>query len=191
MADWPWEALSTIGTLAAVGVALWFSVQSVRASGKAEEDRAQLAAAKMLSPLSSLERKASFLYTWFAFSEVSTFNLYDNVKKALEELEALSRSVSNDDLYPLLKLPNHAAKRSSRALGLIQTFVADASATLNHHSWNDLDIDQKNIHHKRWLAMVSEIKDHLTLAVTVCDKAAATGAPRPSAEEIYGQFPEP
>lgn len=191
MADSPWDMLSAVGTLAAVVVALGVSLRSDWTTRRAENDRAQLAAAKMLSPISSLERKASFLYAWFAFSEVSTFNDYGNVKKALEELEALSKSVSNDDLYPLLKLPNHAAKRASRALGLVQTFVADASATLNHQSWHDLDIDQKSIHHKRWLAMVSEIKDHLALAVGVCEKAASTGAPRPSAQEIYGQYPEP
>jgi hypothetical protein len=186
MADSVWEALSAIGTLGAVGVALWFSVQSVRANGKAEEDRAQLAAAKMLSPLSALERKAAYLSVCFAFGESDLAEPGANVLTAMEEIEALSKTITTEDLYPLLKLPRHAAKRSAKALGLIQTSVSDIRALLDHPTWSDLKSSHKAMHYKRWWGMISEIQEHLAMAVAVCEGAAATGAPRPSPEEMYG-----
>lgn len=186
MADSVWEALSAIGTLAAVGVALWFSVQSVRANGKAEVDRAQLAAAKMLSPLSALERKAAYLSVCFAFGESDFAEPGANVLTAMEEIEALSKTITTEDLYPLLKLPRHAAKRSAKALGLIQSAVSDFRALLNHPTWSDLKSSHKAVHYKRWWGMISEIQEHLAMAVAVCEAAAATGAPRPSPVEMYG-----
>ncbi|MNR68887.1 hypothetical protein D3C85_1937460 [compost metagenome] len=51
MADAPWDMLSAIGTVAAVVVALGISGQSAWANRKAEKDRSELSAAKVLSPL--------------------------------------------------------------------------------------------------------------------------------------------
>ncbi|WP_223533086.1 hypothetical protein [Pseudomonas sp. BF-R-30] len=190
MADAPWDMLSAIGTVAAVVVALGISGQSAWANRKAEKDRSELSAAKVLSPLSVLERKASYLFAWFAFSEDAHAESDTKVLKFLEELEVLSSAISIEDLYPLLKLPNHAAKRSARALGLIQAFVGDAHATISHPSWIDVGLAHRTGEFKRWFGMLSEIKDHLILAVDVCESAASTGAPRPSPEEIYGEPPK-
>jgi len=190
MADSPWDMWSAIGTVAAVFVALGISGQASWATRKAEKDRSELAAAKMLSPLSAIERKAAYLSVCFAFGESDFAEPNTNVLAALDELEALSRAVSIEDLYPLLKLPRHAAKRSARALGLIQTFVNDVYALFTHKNWIKMDAHQRAIHYNRWLQTISEIKDHLTVAVSVCESAASTGAPRPSPEEMYGNPPE-
>ena len=179
-----WEALSAIGTLAAVAVALWFSVQSMRATGRVEKDRAQLVAARMLSPISALERKLSYLFGWFCFNDGERVEQYVSTLFAIQELDAMAKAISVEDLYPLLHLESHAAKRAARALGLIQTFSADATAMLMHHSW--ANVAQRETHHKRWRAMLSEIKDHLAVAELACETAASTGAPRPTAEEMHG-----
>ena len=185
MEDWWWSGLSAVGTLAAVVVALWFSVQSVRSNGRAEKDRSEIAAAKILSPLSELESKVSYLFAWF-FLEDEEFNgQYTNIYFLIQELEVAARAISIEDLYPLLHLKNHAAKRSARALGLIQTFTADAIGTLSHHSWGD--VKEYEPYHKKWAEMLAEIKDHLAVAVLTCEAAASTGAPRPTTEEIHGQ----
>lgn len=189
MADTPWDMLSAIGTVAAVVVALGISGQAAWANRRAEKDRSELSAAKMLGPLFALERKSAFLSMCFEFGESDFSEVDANILKALEELEALSKGVSIDDLYPLLKLPNHAAKRSALALGLIQTFASDARAMLAHQSWVDLEKSQKAIHYNRWLRMISEIKGDLIVAVRACESAAATGAPRPSPGDIYGGAP--
>ncbi|WP_219274052.1 hypothetical protein [Pseudomonas sp. Xaverov 83] len=184
MEDWWWNALSAVGTLAAVVVALWFSVQSVRSNGRAEKDRSEMAAAKMLSPLSALESKVSYLFAWFFLEDEEFDGQYTYVFLRVQELEAAARAISIEDLYPLLHLNNHAAKRSARALGLIQTFAADAIGTLTHHSWGN--VKQYEPYHKKWAEMLSEIQDHLAVAVLTCKAAASTGAPRPTAEEIHG-----
>lgn len=179
-----WEVLSAISTLAAVAVALWFSVQSMRASGRVEKDRAELVAARMLSPISALERKASSLFGWFCFNDGERVDQYVSTLLAIQELDAMAKAISVEDLYPLLHLESHAGKRAARALGLIQTFSADATAMLMHHSW--ANVAQRDIHHKRWREMLSEIKDHLAVAELACEAAASIGAPRPTAEEIHG-----
>ncbi|MBX7277487.1 hypothetical protein K2E96_14370 [Pseudomonas sp. ERGC3:05] len=185
MADSPWDMLSAVGTLGAVFTALGLSYLSSRASGKVATDKAELAAAKMVNPLSVLERKASYLFTWFYLEKGEPINDYMNILRAIQELDVMARAISIDDLYPLLRLKNHAAKRSARALGLIQSFTSDATSMLTHHSWSNGAL--RETHHKRWAAMLSEIKDHLAIAVLACDAAASTGAPRPSTEEIMGQ----
>lgn len=54
-----WEAASAIGTCAAVIIALAFSYRALVESRKVENDRADLAAFSMLSPVRSLENKVS------------------------------------------------------------------------------------------------------------------------------------
>lgn len=184
MDGWWWNALSAVGTFSAVVVALWFSVQSVRSSGKVEKDRSELAAAKMLSPIIALERKAGYLYAFFTFDEEESVTQHANALLAIQELEVMAKAISIDDLYPLLHLKSHAAKRAAWALGLIQTFSADAITTLLHSSWGTLRV--RKVQYKRWAGMLSEINDHLSVAVTACSDAASTGAPRPTPEEIHG-----
>lgn len=186
MAYSPWDMLSAVGTLAAIAVALGVSGHAAWANRKVEEDRSELAAARMLNPLLALERKGAYLSICFAFSESDFAESGANVLTALSELEAMSKAISVEDLYPLLKLPSHTAKRSAWALGLIQAFTTDACALLAHHSWVDLKISHKLFHYKRWFGMLSEIHDHLTVAVAACESAASIGAPRPSPEEMYG-----
>ncbi|MEN5198191.1 hypothetical protein ABE525_03110 [Pseudomonas wadenswilerensis] len=184
MADSPWDMLSAIGTLAAVAVALGVSGHAAYVNRRADKDRSELVAAKMLSPITELERKASYLFAWFCFDEEEPADGYINVLKAIQELDVMAGAISIDDLYPLLHLRSHAAKRSARALGLIHSFSADAIAIISHHSWGD--ISRRKTHHERWVVMLSEIKDHLAVAESACESAASIGAPRPTAEEIQG-----
>lgn len=180
-----WEALSAIGTVLAVIVALGISVCSAISSGKTEMDRAELAAAKMLSPLSSLAWKVSEMFAWFAFSDCEPPDSGAKVMKDLDELEVLANSITIEDLYPLLKLPSHAAKRSARALGLIHTFVSDVRGAITHPSWVGIGTTKKAAAYKRWFEMLSAIKDHLEVSVRVCEASAQSGAPRPTSDEIH------
>ncbi|VVN08704.1 hypothetical protein PS683_03728 [Pseudomonas fluorescens] len=184
MADSPWDMLSAVGTLAAVVVALGVSGHTAWANRRTEKDRTELAAAKMLSPIISLEGKAGYLYAFFSFYEEESVPQHASALLAIQELEVMARAISIDDLYPLLHLKNHAAKRVARALGLIQTFSTDALATLLHPSWGASRV--RKVQYKRWAGMLSEINDHLAVAVSVCAEAASAGAPRPTPEEIHG-----
>jgi len=180
-----WEALSAIGTLLAVIVALGISLYSSKAGAKADQDRAELAAAKMLSPISSLTWKVSGLFAWFAFNSIETEDPTAIVLKQIDELDVLASSITIDSLYPLLKLPSHAAKRSARALGLIHTFTNDVRATLNHPSWRCIGQGQKTTTYEAWAGQLSEIKDLLEIAEWVCKASAQSGAPRPTSDEIH------
>ncbi|ROM94429.1 hypothetical protein [Pseudomonas brassicacearum] len=182
MADSPWDMLSAIGTMTAVVVALGVSGHAAWVTRRADKDRSELVAAKMLSPITVLERKASYLFAWFCFNDVEPADGHMNILRAIQELDVLAGAISIDDLYPLLHLKSHAAKRAARALGLIQSFSSDATAMLAHHSWSNVAL--RETHHKRWAVMLSDIKDHLAIAVLACEVAASTGAPRPTTEEI-------
>lgn len=176
--------LSAVGTLAAVVVALGVSGHTAWANRRAEKDRSELAAAKMLSPIIVLEEKARYLYAFFSFDDEESVKQHARVLSLIQEFEVMAKAVSIDDLYPLLHLKSHAAKRAARALGLIQTFSADAIATLLHSSWGALRV--RKVQYKRWAGMLSEINDHLSVVVSACADAASTGAPRPTPEEIHG-----
>jgi hypothetical protein len=180
-----WDAISAISTFLAVIVALGISVYSSRSSAKSEMDRAELAAAKMLSPISTLTWKVSGLFAFFAFrpeeGDVSTASTL----KLIDELEALSSSITIDDLYPLLKLPSHAAKRSARALGLIHTLIADVRAVMSHPYWEDGLPASKGATYQSWIGLLSEIKDLLEVSERVCEASARSGAPRPTSDEIH------
>ncbi|MGE8399696.1 MAG: hypothetical protein ACN6NZ_07135, partial [Burkholderiales bacterium] len=145
-------------------------------------DRSELVAAKMSSPIAELERRASYLFGWFCIDDEEPVDGYVNILRIIQELDVMAGAISIDDLYPLLHLKSHAAKRSARALGLIQSFAADAIAMISHPSWSD--VSRHKIHYKRWVMMLSEIKDHLAIAVSACESAASTGAPQPTQEEI-------
>lgn len=186
MADSPWEMWSALGTVAAVVVALGISAHAALATRKTDKDRSELAAARMLSPLSALERKASYLSTCIAFRESCTGELDPIILLCLDDLDELSKNISIEDLYPLLRLPKHAAKRASRSLGLIQTFLSEARAILTHEFWGGLEERQKTLHYTRWMGMLSDITDLLIVAVQACEAAASIGAPRPTPGEIHG-----
>lgn len=184
MADSLWSVMSSVGTVAAVIVALGVSVRTDLVIRRADKDRSELAAAKMLTPISDLERRTSFLWGQFLLEDVEPADGYVKILLVINELGAMARAISIDDLYPLLRLERHAAKRSARALGLLESFTADAGAVIGHHSW--ADVARRKANYERWVVMLSEIRDHLGVAVSVCEAAASTGAPRPTAEEIHG-----
>lgn len=185
MADSPWDMLSAIGTVTAVVVALGGSGHAAWKARKVDDDHSELVAAKMLSPLSELQSTVSYLHSWFCSDDEETAGQYMSSLIAIQKLEAMAGAISTEDLYPLLHLKNHAAKRTARALGLIHIFSSDAIATLMHQSWSD--VIQHETYHKKWAEMLSEIQGHLDVAVSTCKAAASTGAPRPTVEEIHGQ----
>lgn len=184
-----WEALSAIGTLAAVAVALWFSVQSMRVSGRAEKDRAELAAAKMLSPLKNLLQKSDRIFYWFAFRTPCFAVSTGDVAAQIKSLGRIAQEVSMEDLYPLLQLQDHAAKRASRALGLIGTLVNSAHPLLSSGDWGLFSEEDRAESYREWSNMISEIRDHLIISVRICESAAALGAPRPSSSKMHEEQP--
>ncbi|QLJ16228.1 hypothetical protein H0H12_10020 [Pseudomonas putida] len=186
MECWSWDALSAIGTLAAVIVALGVALHPIFANRSLSRDRAQLAAARMLSPLSTLDRKIAFIGLRFGFRNIYEHEVDQTLLRALQELENICKSISIDDLYPLLQLPRHAAKRSAKALGLAEVFFEDAYSMLNHEYWIDLDDRDRGLHYERWTKIISEVLDHLSVALHEVELAALTGAPRPSQAEKAG-----
>jgi len=185
MTDSPWDMLSAIGTMTAVIVALGVSGHASWSARRVEKDRSELAAAKMLSPISALESKVTELYGWFVFEDEEFNGDYTKIFLQIQELDVAAKAISVEDLYPLLHLKNHTAKRAAMALGLIHSFAADVTGRFMHHSWSK--VTQRQPYHERWADMLLEIKDHLQIALSACTEAAATGAPRPTPQEIHGQ----
>ncbi|BBH46941.1 hypothetical protein [Pseudomonas sp. KU43P] len=181
-----WEAASAIGTCAAVVVALGFSYRAVVDSRKIEKDRADLAAARMHGPVSFLETQVSLLHAWLIFNDDDYESSDPQLFALVDEIDSAALKITNEDLYQVLGLPGHAAKRLARALGLIHIFAAEVKYRLTQVSWNDNEARIKRQSYKKWSDSASEIKDHLQIAVRRFESAAASGAPRPSTEEIHG-----
>lgn len=181
-----WEAASALGTCAAVIVALVFSYRALADSRRIEKDRSDLAAARLLGPVSSLEEQVSLLYACLVFNDDDYENSSPQISGLLGEIESAASTITTDDLYQVLCLRNHAAKRLARALGLIHIFTGQTKYRLNQPRWNESVVSVKREAYKRWAESVADIRDHLQIATRQLKSAADTGAPLPSAEEIYG-----
>lgn len=181
-----WEAASALGTCAAVIVALVFSYRALADSRRIEKDRSDLAAARLLGPVSSLEEQVSLLYACLVFNDDDYENSAPQISELLGEIESAASTITTDDLYQVLGLPGHAAKRLARALGLIHIFCRQTKYRLSQARWSESALTVKREAYKRWAGSVSDIRDHLQIATRQLDSVAATGAPRPSSEEMYG-----
>lgn len=181
-----WEAASALGTCAAVIVALVFSYRALADSRRIEKDRSDLAAARILGPVSSLEQQVSLLYAWLVFNDDDYEKSDVHLMAVLGEIESAASTITTDDLYQVLGLPGHAAKRLARALGLIHIFSGQAKYRLSQLRWTQSEVTVKRESYKQWADSVSDIRDHLQIATRQLESAADTGAPRPSSEEIYG-----
>lgn len=181
-----WEAASAIGTCAAVIVALVFSYRALADSRKIEKDRSDLAAARMLGPVNSLEEQVSLLYAWLIFNDDEYEKSDPHVLVLLGEIELAASTITTDDLYQVLGLPGHAAKRLARSLGLIHIFSGQAKYRLTLPAWTKSEVMVKREAYKQWADLVSDIRDHLQIAIRQLKSAAETGAPRPTSDEIYG-----
>ncbi|MBA1195578.1 hypothetical protein G7011_00425 [Pseudomonas plecoglossicida] len=167
-------------------MALFFPCQAMYEKRRRDLDRAELAAARLLSPLKALDDHVASLFAWLVFYDGDSERTDAQILKLLDELHSISASITMDDLYQLLGLPDHAAKRAARALGLIQTFRHEKVYRLSGQSWREASAPQKAAAYDRWGDDVMEFRDHLIIAVRICESAASTGAPRPSTFEIHG-----
>lgn len=183
-----WEAASALGTCAAVIVALVFSCRAFADSRRIEKDRSDLAAARILGPVSSLEGQVALLYACLIFNDDKYENSDPQIAALLGEIESAASTITNDDLYQVLCLPNHAAKRLARALGLIHIFSGQTKYSLSQPRWIRSEVTVKREAYERWAASVCNIHDHLQIATRQLKSSADTGAPLPSSEEIYGPF---
>lgn len=181
-----WEAASALGTCAAVIVALVFSYRALADSRRIEKDRSDLAAARLLGPVSSLEEQVSLLYACLVFNDDDYENSGPQISILLGEIESAASTITTDDLYQVLCLPNHAAKRLARALGLIHIFSGQTKYRLSQPRWTRYEVSAKREAYKRWAESVGDIRDHLQIATRQLQSAADTGAPLPSSEEIHG-----
>lgn len=181
-----WEAASAIGTCAAVVVALVFSCRALVDGRKIEKDRADLAAARMLGPVTGLEDKVSLLYAWLIFNDDDYKQSDPQLFALIDEIEVAASKITTQDLYQVLGLPGHAAKRLARALGLVHIFASGAKYRLTQSSWAENEPKIKRASYKAWSDSASEIRDHLQIALRQFESAASTGAPRPSVQEIHG-----
>lgn len=182
-----WEALSAIGTLGAVGVALIFSIWSEAQKWRRDRQRARLVASRLIEPVKALEEGLR--------SEMVRFTFYDgdedgsDVSHAprIARLGSLASSINVEVLQDLFALPNGCAGRLAVALGIIDVLARDVELAMSSGHWSKKIGMQREFFVDRWRDQASKGSYYLAVVQKELQAAAEVIATIPSPEEIYDE----
>lgn len=181
-------AFSAIGTFAAVFAALWISGKQTREDNRRRLDTAQLYAASMAGGLSESEDYVRSVAIMIAFSK-SNPELRDLVlEQACEALEAPIKRPSAESLAALIPLPNSCAHRIARAYDLIEVVQTQAATYQKLRIETYRTVADPRSLHDRWVPLLMQASDLLRVATVECVRAAESGAPTPTALELFGEW---
>lgn len=184
MANSPWEMLSALGTLAAVGVALSVTWWSERQRRITESNRGKLVASRLIEPIRVLEDELrnEMLLFYLRNEDDGTDDSY---ALRVARLGALAGSINVDTLRDLSSLPNGCAGRLAVALGIIEVLARDIEAVTSTRKWSDLIELQRNIYVSKWREQAGEGAGYLAVVLRELQKASDQIATFPTPEELY------
>lgn len=180
-----WEALSALGTLLAVGVALYLARSDYSRQKEVATVRARLSAASMTYRLKTTHDAIDSCIARVVFGGTDTGSA-NEVLLALSEIKkVLSGPLfepSPDDLVPLITLENSCAHRIARSTDLIGT-VRESARDIDVNALSSTQAAQLLDH---WLTILKSASELLGAALMVCEKASEKGAPDLTPEERTG-----
>jgi hypothetical protein len=184
--DWgTW--VGALGTVLAFVGTIWLATSQDRQRRRAAQDVAHLVAARIAGELESAINQSENLQAALEFSDESKTNIWKHfpVRSFPEHDSALCDVQS---LALLTPLPERAAHRIARAVGLLQNVTTDISQYSDGTRWGNVTPGGRAYYAKRWSAIISQALELLSVAKGQCVKAADTGAPHPTPEEVYGPW---
>lgn len=187
------NAVTAIGTFAAVAVALWLGISANRRTDREAQTRARLAAAGISARLSTTADRLSSLAATSEFLDL-TIPERDAIHNALAEVRrGIKQEYFRPDdvaLLALATLPNNCAHRIARAFDYIDRVRVQDAALGAALLIDSTSHTQREHMLNSWRADLRSADDLLKVALRECIAASALGAPMPSGEELYGNEPE-
>lgn len=179
-----WEAISALGTLAAVVVALYLASADRRRLRRDGKVRAHLYAASMTYRLSYARKVALSCQLTATFNnleisiDASDAQAIATIKQTLR-MNTFRPNV--DELQALIPLGNNCAHRIARAFDYIDRVrqsIENVGEALTPEIRAQLLAE--------WRGEFGAAVDLLTIALRDCEPATELGAPTPTGQELYG-----
>lgn len=183
------NAVSALGTCAAVVVALWLAQRASRREHADALARANLHAARIAD---RLRRTCEAI----ASSPCASPFRNETVGPAEQAMEALAEYFSfskisffqpdTETLVALVPLPNHCAHRIGRAFDLLSAVQQEIEELFDRPDVLRLPAEDKEKRMTAWFLTISSCVDLLRVAAEECEKACDVGAPFPTGQELFG-----
>jgi hypothetical protein len=183
-----WDALSAVGTLLAVVVALGLALLSEFQRRKGNKKRAGLVASRLLESVMLLADEVRHRMAAFAFYEDGRDGNNDGFADEVLTLRRLVEAISLESIYALEPLPGNCASRLAMALGIIDALGREVEYAKALQPWKQMSPEWRKHYTARWMSLCSSAADYLHMVRSELESAAGVAAPRPSAEDIYGPW---
>lgn len=180
-----WEIASTVGTWAAVFVALGITLKQNAEVKVLTSKKAGLVAAEILASLDSALLRIDHIYPALVFyndaeSGYSVF-LVNNQFLLQEPIEIPSEMLAN-----IVSLDDHCAHRIAFGISSLRRLREDMKSTLEVHDWGQFQAETRIKTVGEWSNVLRGAKDMIWLSREECLKVAQLAAPDPTASQLYG-----
>lgn len=182
--------IAALGSMAAVGVALWLGLMATNRSHTEALSRAGLHAASVTAQLSHMASVVSACSAACTFtnlevdSDTSNFQAIGHVARALQQNTFVP---DTNTLLGLTPLGNNCANRIARAfdnLSHIRTRLAALDEYLYGNHVDHVGVRRREV--QIWKEILQETDDLLAVALRDLISATNLAAPTPTGEERYG-----
>ncbi|HEY8606594.1 MAG TPA: hypothetical protein VIM12_05710 [Noviherbaspirillum sp.] len=184
-----WAAwVAALGTLLAFAGTIWLATSQYRLKQKADADIAHLVAARMSGELAAMIDRVEQIQARLTFGNPAELGPAFATHVFALKPDPISALGNADRLVLLSPLPNRAAHRIARAVGMIHGFSEELEPYMNISRWQQVTAAGREHYAKKWSKQIDQIFDLLKVAQLECVKASEIGAPLPTHEEIYGPW---
>lgn len=183
-----WDALSAVGTVLAVFVALGLASQAERQRARSERQRAGLVAARLLETVRHMADKTHHHMAMLAFYEDNRDWTKDDFLSDLTDMGQMLEGIGISTIQALEPLPGNTANRLAMAIGVVDTLASEVAVLRARRSWSDLGASARKHYVARWGSLAGRAKDYFQVVQRELEAAAEVAAPRPSGEELYGSW---
>lgn len=177
--------ISALGTVGAVGMAMYLSHKTESRLMKSEQVRAELEAARVSPALDSLVRSLDSAYATFLFKVEHEVD--EDLIAKLDHLALVAALISHESLGRMACLEESCAHRIARAISNIENTAVIVNR-IKTIGWSNVPLMQKSFWHGEIYTSIRDARDLVMVAQRVCDRATNRGAPMPTGEEKYGNY---
>ena len=179
-----WNALSAIGTFAAVIVSLYLASSAERKQVAERRERSALAAARVWPIAEALNGHLSDLSGWVYFDNLDDPEKISDIRERVKRLRVYLDCMKIDDVERIVAIDISVASYLSRAIGEIEGVVV--SVEREGKEWDAISQLSKEFYRKHWGDAILNARDFLQMALPSLQHAAQKAAPIPDWAEIYG-----
>jgi hypothetical protein len=175
-----------IGSMLAVGVALGLAGQESRRRRAEAYDRATLVAARLSELVVDVLNQLNLTSARMVFADDPAAEDIAYLCRAVANFKAALDRFPTSELSDLVPLANRTAHRLARAFAMLEGLANDIQNQTSGPDWFQGSANRRAYLHQDWSERLRGGIDLLTVAKVELDRAANTGAPAPTDQELYG-----